>query len=259
MIFTRNNKNTVMFNKTTLAILAMLSAAGSAHAAQIFSYNFTGSNSWTMVGGGVMTTQTLGSAFTTNAGSLSPLITKVGADTDARSATLMAWFNLSDVVTATNLFSVLSNGTTIDGHGGYALSTNASSGLSVNQNQDSTGVLATIPSSGWVHVALTVEKSAVARTATAQLYVNGVLWNNGVAPSDLVFGTNLNGNGFTQLSVGAAGVSVGGLVVHDTALSSLDIGTAYATQTAIPEPSTYGLMGAGALAALAVVRRRKRA
>ncbi len=33
----------------------------------------------------------------------------------------------------------------------------------------------------------------------------------------------------------------------------------YAKITAVPEPSTYGMLGAGALAGVAFVRRRKRA
>jgi fibronectin-binding autotransporter adhesin len=75
-------------------------------------------------------------------------------------------------------------------------------------------------------------------------------------------GTGVTGNSYTLITgFATTGNSIGlGITGYDTTnwAASLDAATGTLTFTAVPEPSTYGLIGAGALAAVAVVRRRRK-
>lgn len=253
-----------MKKNLTLLALASLTLASGANAALVFSQSFTGgADSWTMAGGGTMTTQTLTSSSVITDSSLNFLIAVVGGDTDAQSGTISAWVKLP-AGTALNLFTVHTNtGTTsstdISNYTGYSLLKDASGNLSVSQTANSTGTLATA-GSDWTLMTLTVSKQSASRLIDVSLYMNGVLWGGGSTPADAVAGSNFNGNAFQSLVLGANGVSVGGLQVYDSVLDQSAVSALYSAQVAaVPEPSTYGLLGAGALAAVAFVRRRKRA
>lgn len=239
--------------------LAMLSlCAVQAHAAEIFSQNFTGGvSSWQTASGGTMTTADLTAPVTSTSSALAPLITKIGNDTDVRSSTFMAWVKLP-VANAVDLFTVNSVGAgSVDGHAGYRFGVTNAGAFSIVKTDNATGTLATLEQGVWTHLAVSMTKNAD-RTVSTLVFIDGTPWDGLAAPADLIFGSNLNGNGFSQLTIGS-GVSIGGLSIHDTALTAGEVSAAYIATSAIPEPSTYGLMGAGALGAVALVRRRRRA
>lgn len=70
--------------------------------------------------------------------------------------------------------------------------------------------------------------------------------------TDLVSGTYSSGNANSQYPLNVS--AIGG-----TILSSFDSVNNVTTLSVVPEPSTYGILGAGALAGVAFVRRRRKA
>ncbi len=75
---------------------------------------------------------------------------------------------------------------------------------------------------------------------------------------DLLDWGTLNASGFNIASdLDLSGLALAGGLEWDTT-NFLTDGTISVVVTAVPEPSTYGLMGAGALAAMAFVRRRRK-
>ena len=249
-----------------LATSAILATTGLTQAALVYTHDFTGgTDSWAMTGGGTMTTGDLTAAFTSGDVALSPLIDKVGGDTDAKSATLMAWVNLADA-TATNLFTVASrNSDDVTGYYGYKLSTDAAGTASVYQTKSSTSALATITSSTWVHVALTLTAGQFGdggntRNADVALYVNGQLWGGTPAPADAQVGTNFNGDDFVLMTFGQAGMSSGQVNVYDEVLDATAINAIYSAQapSSVPEPSSAALIfGCAGLLAMGMRRHRK--
>lgn len=108
---------------------------------------------------------------------------------------------------------------------------------------------------------LAVNGSLVATAATDTILNNGTLTGTGVLKIGTVF-DGISGNTYSlitgttsnalTLSVDTTGSAMWSSAVFNNA-------TGVITFTAVPEPSIYGLLGAGALAGVAFVRRRKRA
>lgn len=70
-------------------------------------------------------------------------------------------------------------------------------------------------------------------------------------------GTGTLGSGSTLPTDGANG-QIFGVATYNRALTSSEIAANYASFAAVPEPSAYGLLGAGALASAAFLRRRRK-
>lgn len=95
---------------------------------------------------------------------------------------------------------------------------------------------------------------------TFRLVYNGstyAVWRDGA-----LIGDGLAGDSGIAQSASTNRIILGNSSSSETASATLDYanfetGTAYATVAAVPEPGTYGLIGAGALAAAALVRRRR--
>ena len=95
---------------------------------------------------------------------------------------------------------------------------------------------------------------------TFNLYVNGAfVGQDSAAGNWRIYGGAGNLGSAVSTSTDALTGSVLGVATFNRALTASEVQANYtAFTTAIPEPSTYGLMGAGALAGVALVRRRKR-
>ena len=117
---------------------------------------------------------------------------------------------------------------------------------------------------------------AMVRSGTSlTLYLNGVAYST-TLPSDFNIAVNNAGNQwYREFSIGKSPTGYGGIagsVIDDVgvwkgaALTAGDIaqiynngaGASIASLIAVPEPSLYGLPGAGALAGAALVRRRRK-
>jgi len=89
----------------------------------------------------------------------------------------------------------------------------------------------------------------------ATLYCDGVAVGTATTNGNNTLITQLRvGNGLDSTGRGWLG-SVADLKIYSGALTAGEVAAAYA---AVPEPTTYGMLGAGALAGAALVRRRRR-
>lgn len=257
----KSSRSPGLRNALTALFIALPAAAPSSRAELIYTHDFEGGGaSWQTADGETMKTGDLAEAYVTADTALAPLIRRENNDTDARSATLMAWVKIGAAPKTTNIFKVASlAGGDVSQHGGYALVADASGAVSATQGTKSAPSLATLRRK-WVHVTMTLQRSETERTATVRIYLNGVLWGGAEAPADTTMGTNLDGNRFAEFAFGDAGISAARVQIYDKVLTPEEIEDEYKRQAGnVPEPSTYGLLGAGALAATALVRRRRKA
>lgn len=235
-------------------------AALSARAEPVYTHDFAGNAlTWPMADGETMTTGRLAEPFTTDDPALAGLVQKKGAFTDAQSATLMAWVNLPADAPGLPVFKVATRpGGDIGNHYGYSLVMDSDSRAGVFKTAASTGPLAKLRPGKWTHLALAVEKSPGERLASARLYVNGAPWGGTPPPPGTVFGTNLNGDGFRELTFGQPGMSAARLQVYDRTLTDDEIAAVYKRQAAeIPEPATCAFAAAGLAVALLRPRARR--
>lgn len=264
--------------KTTSLALAFLTCASSALAAS-FGVNFSNSASdgggWTSAGGPALTSGDLGvAAWTTTDMSTTwyasetgrPLVSGVALDYsgsgDVDSRYGMAFKGLKTSAQQGLFFNFLTND--ID-----------------NSDADNVGARFTVSGlSGWL-----TANGATAYTLTVYLAANqssytfgAVNVNAGASPGSSLGTTSitLSGDGAFDgvsnvgTSAGTRAISsLGNLSANTITVSMSELGDIYAgtangiagfsiaTATAVPEPSAYGLIGAAALAAAALVRRRR--
>ncbi len=257
--------------KNIIAITSLL-AAGTALAnatdIPVPSFTFEGNTTLTSTGSWTSTSGEIGyytptsTVYWRSPTGATGLIAKIGGNTDAQTASLSAWVKFDDLSTAGNLFTVASrDNADVSNNYGYQLVVGNDGALSVSKTGNSTGMLGTITEGVWTHIALVVTKSGSARTATADLYLDGVLASGSVA--DNVFGTNFDGDGLSRLTLSTAtsGFSFADFkVFQGTALTAEQVGALYSASSPIPEPSAFGLLaGLGALALAGTRRRRRKA
>lgn len=163
-------------------------------------------------------------------------------ESTASTFTIMAWINLDSISGTQRL---MATGPT----GGWGFGTNSDdlrfTKLGVTDNTH----LTTIVTGTWTHIAMTYNAN------TWEGFVNGV------SVGSVVAGGGYTEEAGTDFRIGAQAAGddqffgkMDNLKVFNTALTVGEIQAA-----AIPEPSTYGLMGAGALAAVSFIRRRRKA
>lgn len=177
--------------------------------------------------------------------------------------TVMGWINVT-AFNAGNSYRLLTTGTNNGGDGGWGL------GLKINSGDgsgsaiqwtnfgvaDNNSTAFAVTSGQWLHLAATYNNGAIA------FFLNGnamgtanSLFSNESTLGRLSIGNRYNGGAGDQTTG-----YLDGLRVYDTVLTSGEIQTAaVASVSAVPEPSAYGLAGAGVLAAVALTRRRRRA
>lgn len=103
----------------------------------------------------------------------------------------------------------------------------------------------------WVHLAL------VRSAGVMTFYINGVAQGSGVSTTPVLGSGYLAG--FSSGSAFDGAIDEARVITFDDGESTANVIAALQTGvSAVPEPSTYGLLGAGALAAAALVRRRRR-
>jgi len=130
-------------------------------------------------------------------GAYSPIIQKVGSDTDTQTHTVAGWFKLTKKADAeTILWAALSQ--TSGTHCGYKVSVTQNGLLKVVKTKmpladTGSAVLSTaaVPDGTWFYLSLAVTKTSGARTATVKAFVNGRAFEMGTG----TFETNLDGNG----------------------------------------------------------------
>ena len=159
------------------------------------------------------------------------------------------------------------------GGGAFHFGLNSTTGMLGNYLNSGVGGTIQAPSAltlnVWHQVAFTYDGTL------HKLYIDGALVqtvSSGVPTSLSSAGTTMgigvklaNGDSTAAASDGSQGYwkgQIDDLAFYDNALTESDITTLYnngiAGVSAVPEPSTYGLIGAGALAGAAFVRRRRR-
>ena len=155
-------------------------------------------------------------------GTYTTMIVKSGGNTDTVTQTVSTWVKVARPSSGyADLWQVRSMAGS-DKHAGYKVALSAAGEIAIGKLGTSDAFAANpilttnaaIPNGGWVHLAVAITKAASARTATAQVFVNGAAVTTGTG----TFGTNLNGNNCVALKLGA-GVSAAGFYVDDTAIS----------------------------------------
>lgn len=104
-----------------------------------------------------------------------------------------------------------------------------------------------------------VNATFVLNANTWTLYINGVSVGQDSEPNQwrINGGAGILGSG-KNLTTDATNGAIMGVATYNRALTAGEVLANYNALAAVPEPSTYGLMGAGALAAAALVRRRRK-
>lgn len=180
--------------------------------------------------------------------------------------TVMTWIKPVSVTTAGN-GTILGTGLGAGGYGwGFGLNTTATgdssilwrtyTGTSLSSRVDNLSQTFSIAAGSWAHFALSYNNGVVT------YFLNGVQLDSDTraftaSPAGsqaLVISGRYNVAG-ESLPVGTI---LDGLRVYDNALTASEIQyAAVESVSAVPEPSTYGLLGAGVLAASAFARRRR--
>lgn len=165
---------------------------------------------------------------------------------------------------------------------GWALQLNSSGTVSIgagNQNATNYTRVLNLYSSNqvtlnaWNHIVWILDST----TGNAYLYLNGTRTDATVAPGYNIAVNNANGEFFRQFMIGSASGAGGSGPIAGTkladvgiwrgaAISGIDVeqiynvgnGASLASLMAVPEPSTYGLLGAGSLALVTHLSRRRR-
>lgn len=177
---------------------------------------------------------------TAGATAIAGLLTANGAAAPTGTFTLMAWVNVTN--NANTFFLGTGNG----GSDGWKFGLNVQEAFvtaNVQQHLGST----TVSTNAWHHVAFTYNNGA------GSFFLDGIAAGTG-SYTGYNEDSLLASIGSRPTGTEAFTGKVDELKIYDTALTLSEIQVA-----AVPEPSTYGLMGASAVAAVAFVRRRKRA
>lgn len=106
----------------------------------------------------------------------------------------------------------------------------------------------------------TVNATFVLNAAAWTLYIDGVSKGTDSAGAlwRLVGGAGTLGSAASLTSDRVSG-TISGVATYNRALSASEVLANYQAYSAVPEPAAYGLLGAGALAGITVLRRRRRA
>jgi hypothetical protein len=249
-------------------------AALQSHAALVAAYTFDETSGTTAAdsvrgGTGVATLQNAGATF--SAGKMGNALTLNGSTgwasainpvvTGQTQLTISAWVNVTALSTWGTIVKDWNSTATfhfgLDGNSGNDNFSNFIGAVAPGAVASSVVNLNT-----WYHVASTFDDA----TNTIYIYVNGT--EVGTATSAGVLNQSLVAAGGGIMGIGGNDVGaqllngkIDDLAFYNTALSGSEIATIYtnglAGVSAVPEPSTYGLIGAGSLALAAFVRRRR--